>query len=96
MNGIVVSEGVKAGKNRVFKDAGEKTRIVAVGGNGLASVEMFESETGTWTALPDMTTMRGYEPASCVVGGTKIIVAGGHDNSDYLDTAEVFDFATKK
>jgi hypothetical protein len=57
---------------------------------------MFESATGKWTALPDMSTKRGDGPASCVVGGTKIIVAGGYDGPNYLATAEVFDFMTKK
>jgi hypothetical protein len=57
---------------------------------------MFESETGAWTALPDMTTKRSYGPASCVVGGSKVIVAGGCDSSGCLASAEVFDFETKK
>jgi hypothetical protein len=85
-----------------FLQIGEKkTRIVAIGGQQggdlWASVEMFESETGTWTALPDMSSERGLGPASCVVGGSKIIVAGGRERGDgYLASAEVFDFETKK
>ncbi len=91
MNGKVISEGVN-GKKRVIK---EKTRIVAIGGEYVATVEMFEGETGTWTALPDMSTKRSG-PASCVVGGSKIIVAGGYDGSNRLNTAEVFVFETNK
>jgi hypothetical protein len=77
VNGKVISEGVK-GKRRVIKEGGGKTRIVAIGGQGLASVEMFERETGmhTWTALPDMSTERRLGPASCVVGGAKIVEIG--------------------
>ncbi len=94
MNGKVISEGVN-GKRRDVKEGGERIRIVAIGGDGLAGVEMFERETGKWTALPEMATERRLGPASCVVGGAKIVVAGGYDFS-YLSSAEVFDFATKK
>ncbi len=84
MNGKVVSEGVNGNKK------GIRTRIITIGGNGLSSVETYESRTGTWTSLPDMTTKRAWGPASCIVG-SKAIVAGGFDRQMCLSSTEYLD-----
>jgi hypothetical protein len=86
VNGAFISEGFDG--NKIIK-----TRIVAIGGEGLSSVEMYESRTGAWASLPDMTTQRAGA-ASCIVG-SKVIVAGGFDGRTSLKSSEYLDLEPK-
>jgi serine/threonine-protein kinase PknK len=86
VNGRTISMGANGNKMT-------NTRIIAIGGYGLSSVEMYESKTGTWTSLPDMTTKR-LASALCIVG-SKVIVAGGHDGNKYLSSTEYLDLEGK-
>lgn len=70
-------------------------RVVVVGGSdfsdnasegALASAEIYDPETDTWTDLPDMFERRAG-PVGAVVGNT-IYVAGGNDGSGPLATVE--------
>ncbi len=76
----MISEGVNAKL---------KTRIIAIGGDGLSAIEMYERKTGRWTALPDMTSKRRC--AAACIAGRKVIVAGGESDSMNLNTAEYLD-----
>jgi hypothetical protein len=86
---VVYGREVSAGFNAKKID---KTRIIAIGGLGLSSVEMYESKIGRWTKLPDMRRTRGGA-AACIVG-SKVIVTGGW-NDGYLNTCEYLDLAAE-
>ena len=69
--------------------------IVVIGGRGsayseLKSVEAFDLETREWRSLAPMNTPR----MGCVavpVGESKILVAGGLNDSEWVDTMEMYD-----
>ncbi len=50
--------------------------------------------TQTWTTLPPMNEKRCWH-AVCIQGD-RIIVAGGHNGSNFLDTCEAFDTKSKR
>lgn len=58
----------------------------------MSSVEMYESATGRWTAMPDMTTKRRGSVACAV--GSNVIVTGGSSEGEYLNTCEYLDLGT--
>jgi hypothetical protein len=62
----------------------------------LASAEVYDAATGVFTPAGAMVTPRmGF--TATALGNGKILVAGGLDNSgDVLDSAEIFDPATRK
>lgn len=58
-----------------------------------SSVEVYDTTSGTWTAMADMSSDRAYHAAVAV--GTRIYVMGGQDNNDnVLRSAEVYDTET--
>lgn len=65
-------------------------------GNVLASAEVFDEATGSFSSAGAMLTPRlGF--TATALGNGKVLVAGGLDNSgDVLDTAEIFDPATRR
>jgi N-acetylneuraminic acid mutarotase len=58
----------------------------------LASAEVFDPDTGRWSAIADMSTARNSMGAAALDG--KVYVMGGFDGSSVLKSAEVFDPAT--
>jgi len=72
--------------------------IFVIGGtntenNHLNSAELFDTASNTWTTLPMQTT---YSRSSCVAVSLKsnhVMVAGGRDNLQFHDTAEIIDLS---
>ena len=58
----------------------------------LSSAEVFDSTTGTWSALPNMKQKREY--CTAVVIGCCIYVMGGHGEDLALHSVEMFDTTT--
>ena len=57
---------------------------------GLASAELYDPASGTWTATASMTTPRLGQTATLLRDGT-VLVAGGSDNGLMLASAELYD-----
>ena len=73
--------------------------VVLIGGyydyeghNILPTVEMYDGNMNFYKNLPNMTTPRRSH--SCTYVDTRIIVQGGWNGSDYLDSVEVLDLAS--
>ncbi len=65
--------------------------IIALGGVGLSSVELFEKGADTWTALPAMSSVRGWSPVVCVVRRSLLYAVGGDSGPHAFRTAEYLD-----
>jgi hypothetical protein len=67
---------------------------VALGGGlpnpRLASAELYDPTTGTWTTIPPMHTVRENHTAT-LLGNGKVLVAGGMGATDILASAELYD-----
>src|SRR5207247_2062615 len=61
-------------------------------GSGLASAELYNLVSGTWTATGSLGTAR-YEHTATLLPNHKVLVAGGFDGSA-LASAELYDPAT--
>ncbi|MFF3748686.1 Ig-like domain repeat protein [Streptomyces kronopolitis] len=76
---------------------GDGTVLIAGGNNGsgivLASAELYDPATGTFTATGSMTTPREYQTATLLANGT-VLIAGGNDGNATLGSAEFYDPAT--
>ena len=59
----------------------------------LASAELYDPASGTWTATGSLTTARDFHTATLLPNG-KVLVAGGIDNSGSLSSAELYDPAS--
>jgi hypothetical protein len=73
-------------------------KVLAVGGDGdngnLASAELYDPATGTWSLTGSMTTTRVAHTMTRLADG-RVLVAGGLMNfNTYLSSAEIYDPAT--
>jgi N-acetylneuraminic acid mutarotase len=68
---------------------GGATSTLQSGGAALASAEIYDSATGTWSATGSMTTARMKHTATLLSSG-RVLVVGGRGNTT-TPTAEVFD-----
>ena len=59
----------------------------------LASAELYDPASGTWTATGSLTTARRNHTATLLPNG-KVLVAGGYDGVNYLSSAELYDPAS--
>lgn len=74
-------------------------RVLIAGGFGagqksLASTEIYDPATKTFSAGPDMSSPRHSHSATRLPDG-RVLIAGGYD-TDYLDNAEIFDPKTNR
>lgn len=69
-------------------------------GNWVASTELFNPATKTFSLSGNMTSPRGYHSATLITAGPlagQVLLAGGQDNSgNILKTAEVYNLTTGK
>jgi hypothetical protein len=72
--------------------AGGRSRQLETANDWLASAEVYDPATGTWSPTGSMTTPRSKFSAIVLPSG-KVLVAGGYRH-DYLASAEVYDPAT--
>ncbi len=72
--------------------------IYVIGGESKLAVvntlQSFDMTTQRWTTLQPMKETR-YIHGVCLQGD-RIIVAGGHNGSEFLDTCEAFDTKSKR
>lgn len=68
-------------------------RVMAIGGGGGASAEVWSPTTGLWTSVAPMSAGRGYFTATLLASG-KVLVAGGRTTSGKIAGAELYDPAT--
>ena len=72
-------------------------RVLVVGGNSatgaLATAELFDPSTLTWTRAADMGTARYRQTATMLFDGRVLIAAGAADTYN-LDSSEIYDPAT--
>jgi hypothetical protein len=72
-------------------------RVLVAGGSDrhgeLASAEIFDPKTGTFTATGSMATRRIYTTATLLPDGRVLVAGGGGDYADrqFLASAEIFD-----
>ena len=59
----------------------------------LASAELYDPASGTWTATGSLATARDHHTATLLPNG-KVLVAGGFNNSEHLASAELYDPAS--
>ncbi|CAF0910380.1 unnamed protein product [Adineta steineri] len=71
-------------------------KVLVTGGNGNSSVlnsaefaELYDPSTGTWTTISNMNKERAFHTASVLLNG-QVLVTGGFDHSDYLNSAELY------
>ncbi len=74
-------------------------KVLVVGGfagdeNSLASAEIFDPKTNTFSSASNMSFTRAGHSATVLPDG-KVLIAGGY-NSNYLDSAEIYDANTGK
>jgi hypothetical protein len=57
--------------------------------NSLASAELYDPASGTWTATGSLATARRFHTGTLLPNG-KVLVTGGY-NGIYLSSAELYD-----
>jgi hypothetical protein len=61
-----------------------------VGSSYLASAELYEPASGTFSPTGSMTVAREYQTATLLTDG-RALITGGADGSVYLNSAELYD-----
>ena len=96
---------VAAVATRIYLIGGQHTTEPTDSGSPLSSVQVYDTDTDSWTAVASMTTARGDTPVAAAIGPL-IYVAGGRctppqsgvrcgaEGSDMLNTVEMYDTDT--
>jgi hypothetical protein len=73
-------------------------QVLVAGGRGdtgtLASAELYDPASGTWTATGSLNTARAYGDTATLLPSGQVLVAGGVGNSGFLASAELYDPAS--
>ena len=73
-------------------------KVLVVGGVGsgtkLASAEIYDPQTATWSPAGNIATARSDHTATLLPNGKVIVVGGNGNNGSYLASCEVYDPAT--
>ena len=59
--------------------------------NALASAELYDPATGSWTNIDSMITRRAYHQAVLLPTGNVLVTGGAGDNLGIIKSAEVYD-----
>ena len=78
------------GSRRVLAAGGFDNR----GGGFLASAELYDPATDSWTATGSMTTARTGHTATLMTANGLVLVTGGSDGTSAVSSAEIYDPAT--
>jgi N-acetylneuraminic acid mutarotase len=81
------------GKVLVTGGFGGATSTLMSGGGALASAELYDPSSGTWSGAASMSTARMNHTATLLASG-KVLVAGGSNGSATIASAEVYDPAS--
>jgi hypothetical protein len=72
----------------------QNDKVLIVGGwngsNTLATAELYDPATGTWSQTGKMSSARRGHEATLLTDG-KVLVTGGFDGNYFLSTAEIYD-----
>jgi len=68
-------------------------KVLAAGGEGDASTELYDPGSGSWTATGRLATRR-YDHTATLLPNGKVLVAAGFNLSGWLASAELYDPAT--
>jgi N-acetylneuraminic acid mutarotase len=60
-------------------------------GNWLASAELFDLSSGSWTATGSMTEVRGWPTATLLLDGRVLVMGGESRNDVAVASAELYD-----
>jgi hypothetical protein len=64
--------------------------VLVAGGSGSAAAELYDPDTGSWTATGNLVTRRASHSATLLPDGT-VLVAGNNEMSRRLGSAELYD-----
>lgn len=65
------------------------------GGPNLASAELYDSSSQTFTSLGNMNSVRAWFPSATVLTNGQVLIAGGFNGSAYTASAELYEPATR-
>ena len=68
--------------------------LVTGGGFGVASAELYDPGTNTWSAAPSMSVIRGVHTATLLSDGRVLVTGGDTGIDDHMESAQLYDPAT--
>jgi uncharacterized protein (TIGR03382 family) len=68
-------------------------RVLALGGGGVSTAEVFDPVSGAWTDVAPPSAVRAA-PAMVLLASGKVMVAGGTAGGSYFSSVEIFDPAS--
>jgi hypothetical protein len=69
-------------------------RVLVVGGDGLASAEIYDPRTGSWAGTGSMSQARSNHTATLLPDGRVLVAGGWSEFHDALASAEIYDPST--